>query len=48
MLWGLPTAVFPPGEAIADDQCETEGYDQLGEEVLKVEYVDHDCNGNSR
>ena len=40
-LWGLSPAMFPPGEAVAHEQGETETQDQLGEQVFDVEEVAH-------
>lgn len=44
----LTASVLPPGKPVADDQCQAQGEDQLGKEVLEVEYVAHLGDGNSR
>lgn len=38
--------MFPPGEAVSDDQGEAECHYELRQETLEVEDVDHGYNGN--
>lgn len=40
-LGGLSPAMFPPGEAVADEQGEPETNDQFREQVFDVEEVAH-------
>jgi hypothetical protein len=40
-LGGLPLAMFPPGEAVANEEGEAETEDQFWKQVLDVEEVGH-------
>ncbi len=40
-LRGLPLAMFPPGEAVANEKGEAEAEDQFRKQILDVEEVGH-------
>lgn len=44
-LWRLTSSMFPPGEAVANEEREPEGQDQFREQVLDVEEIAHVRDG---